>query len=151
MDDWDIRRVGVGAPIEDAHAVRRAVFIQGQDVPEAIEMDGQDEAAWHLVAYDGDEPVGTARLREPDPGVAKIERLAVLESHRESGLGRRLMFEIEDLAREQGMDEAVLHAQTTVEGFYEGLGYETVSDVFEEAGIPHVEMVKGLVRDSWTC
>jgi len=38
----------------------------------------------------------------------------------------------------------VLHGQTRVEGFYERLGYETVSDVFAEAGMPHVEMVKAL-------
>ena len=28
----------------------------------------------------------------------------------------------------------------TVEEFYESCGYETVSDVFDEAGIPHVKM-----------
>jgi predicted GNAT family N-acyltransferase len=151
MGDWDIRRVEDGATIADAHAVRRAVFVEGQDVPEAEEMDGRDAEARHLVAYDGETPVGTARLREPDPGLAKIERVAVRESVRGQGLGRRLMREIEDLARQAGMDEAHLHAQTAVEEFYANLGYETVSGVFEEAGIPHVEMHKGLVRDSWTC
>lgn len=151
MADFEVRRVAGSASIEDAHAVRRTVFVEGQGVPEAIEMDGLDADAWHIVAYDGDEPVGTARLREPDPGVAKIERVAVRKDYRGQGLGRLLMHELEDVAREQGMDEAVLHGQTVVEGFYESLGYETVSDVFYEADIPHVEMRKQLVRDSWTC
>jgi predicted GNAT family N-acyltransferase len=151
MPPFDIRRVADGADLEDAHAVRHTVFVEEQDVDEAIEWDGHDEAATHLVAYDGETPVGTARLREPDPGVAKIERVAVLEAYRKRGLGRALMHELEDLAREAGMDEALVHAQTRVEAFYRRLGYETVSDVFDEAGIPHVEMRKSLGRDSWTC
>lgn len=151
-DDVEIRRVaGDGDALADAHAVRLAVFVEGQGVPEEIEIDGEDDDARHLVAYDGETPVGTARLREPDPGVAKVERVAVVESHRGRGIGRRLMYDLEDLARGEGMDEAVLHAQTAVEEFYEALGYETTSDVFEEAGIPHVEMRKALIRDSWTC
>ena len=39
-----------------------------------------------------------------------------------------------------------MHAQTPVEGFYRELGYETTSDVFEEAGIEHVEMEKSVGR-----
>lgn len=151
MAEFDIRRVGDGATLEDAHAVRRDVFVEGQGVSEAEEMDGKDGDGWHLVAYDRDEPVATARLRAPDPGVGKIERVAVREAARGQGLGRALMWELEDLAREQGMEEAVLHGQTDVESFYHRLGYETTSHVFEEAGIPHVEMRKSIVRDSWTC
>lgn len=151
MADYDIRRVSGDATLADAHAVRRAVFIDEQGVSEAEEMDEKDPEAVHVVAYDDELPVGTARLREPEPGIAKIERVAVRESHREAGLGRELMYAVEDLARLDGMDEAVVHAQIRVEEFYEKLGYETVGDTFDEAGIPHVEMRKGLVRDSWTC
>lgn len=151
MSDTAIRRVDDGATIADAHAVRRAVFVECQDVPESEEMDGKDAEATHLVAYDGDRPIGTARLREPRPGFAKIERVAVRQSYRGQGLGRRLMHEIEDVAREQGMDEAVLHAQTRVADFYAGLGYARIGEIFDEAGIPHVEMHKALVRESWTC
>ncbi len=51
---------------------------------------------------------------------------------------------VEARARRDGHGAAVLHAQTAVEGFYQALGYETVSDVFHEAAIPHVEMRKRL-------
>jgi predicted GNAT family N-acyltransferase len=151
MPKPDIRRVDDGATLSDAHAVRRAVFIESQGVPESEEMDGKDEAATHLVAYDGDRPVGTARLREPTPGVAKIERVAVTRSYRGQGLGRHLLRAIEGLAREGGMEEAVLHTQTHVADFYAALGYRRTGPEFEEAGLPHVEMRKALVRDSWTC
>ena len=145
MTEYDLRRVGDGAVLSDAHAVRRAVFIDEQGVPEDIEMDGADDEATHVVAYDpeGGHAVGTARLRSVD-GTAKVERVAVQADHRGRGLGTRLMERVEDAARDDAHAEVHLHAQTSVESFYRSLGYETVGEEFEEAGIPHVEMVKRL-------
>ena len=145
MTTYDVRTVPGEGTIADAHAVRRAVFIEGQDVPEAEEMDGRDADAFHVVVYDHEDnsPVGTTRLRDVD-GHAKVERVAVREAYRGEGLGRKLMGVVEARARREGHDKVVLHAQTEVEGFYRGLGYETVSDVFYEAAIPHVEMQKSL-------
>jgi len=154
----ELRQIPGEATLADAHAVRRTVFIDEQGVSEAEEMDGRDGDAVHVVAYalaqqkedttpDGaptGRPVGTARLRVPEPGIAKPERVAVLKSCRGAGVGRRLMQAIEDNARVQGCARAHLHAQTTVESFYRDLGYETTSDVFLEANIPHVEMEKKL-------
>ena len=124
----------------DAVTVRREVFIEGQGVPESLEVDDHEPDCRHFVAYDGSEPVGAARLRPLGDGEAKVERVAVVESRREEGWGARLMDAVEDAARKAGVDTLVLHAQTPVEGFYERRGYRTTSDVFEEAGIPHVEM-----------
>jgi predicted GNAT family N-acyltransferase len=151
MTEVRIGQVGKSAELADAHAIRRAVFIEEQGVAEAEEMDNRDDEAWHVVAYDDGTPVGTGRLRQSDPGVAKIERVAVLRSYRDRGIGRAIMQELEDLARDRDMEGALLHAQRAVEAFYSNLGYETTSGVFDEAGIPHVEMRKTLVRDSWTC
>lgn len=155
--DAELRRIPGEATLADAHAVRRAVFMREQGVSEAEEMDGRDDEAVHVVAYapasqdDGrqtdnelNRPVGTARLRVPESGVAKPERVAVLESCRGEGIGAQLMAAIEDEAREQGCAQARLHAQTAVEAFYRDLGYETTSGVFEEANIPHIEMEKEL-------
>jgi predicted GNAT family N-acyltransferase len=146
MASYDVRRIPGEGELADAFEVRREVFIEGQDVPEAIEMDGEDEDAVHFVIHDSEAetPVGTARLRPPTDGVAKPERVAVREAYRGRGLGRKLMSLIEAEARSQGCERATLHAQTHVVDFYEGLGYEVVSEEFEEAGIPHVEMEKTL-------
>ena len=144
-----LRRVPGEATLADAHAVRRAVFIREQGVAEAEEMDGRDGDASHVVAYapraeGGHEPVGTARLRVPEPGVAKPERVAVLRAYRGAGIGRALMRAVERDAREQGCERARLHAQTAVESFYRDLGYRATGDAFEEAGIAHVAMEKPL-------
>ncbi len=145
MADLAIRHVPGEASLGDAFAVRMAVFVDGQNVDEDLEMDGHDPDARHVVAYDGAEAVGTARLRSPDPGVAKVERVAVRAASRGEGVGTALMEAIEGVAREEGLDRAILNAQTRVEPFYAGLGYERVSnEVFEEAGIPHVKLAKPL-------
>lgn len=143
----DIVRVSADDPeFEDAMAVRIGVFVEEQGVPAEIERDEHEAESEHFVAYrDGRarEAVGTTRLREKD-GLAKIERVAVLQSARGEGWGERLMDAAEERARERGFDEVLLHAQSQVEEFYQRLGYETVGDEFDEAGIPHVEMRKPL-------
>jgi predicted GNAT family N-acyltransferase len=159
-----------GADHDDALAVRYAVFVEGQGVPEELEVDEHEDAAGvvHFTAYDDGEAIGAARLRpyqvyghgeangrdgtgahdgtnpRDETGSptrrAKVERVAVVESRRGEGWGARLMDAVEDEARARGFDGIVLHAQTHVEGFYADRGYETVGEEFEEAGIPHVEM-----------
>jgi predicted GNAT family N-acyltransferase len=131
---------------EDCFAVRRTVFVEEQGVDEDLEYDEHDEPeadAVHFVAYDGTVPVGAARFRVAD-GAGKVERVAVLSDHRGEGWGRRLMEAVEAAARERGLEMLRLHAQTDAEVFYRRLGYETTSDVFFEADIPHVEMEKRL-------
>jgi len=129
---------------DQAIAVREEVFVEGQGVPPERERDGHDEEATHLLARQDDTPIGTARLRRIDDDRAKVERVAVRESYRGVGWGRRLVNRVEAVARERGVETLVLHSQTAVEGFYQRLGYHTTSDVFEDAGIPHVEMEKSL-------
>lgn len=128
----------------DALAVRHAVFVEGQGVPEARERDGEDDGALHFVATDDGRAVGAARLRAVGPGTGKVERVAVREPRRGEGWGERIMDTVEAVACERNLTTLVLHAQTHVEGFYRRLDYETVSDEFEDAGIPHVEMEKEL-------
>ncbi|MFB6232744.1 MAG: GNAT family N-acetyltransferase [Haloarculaceae archaeon] len=146
MSRYEIRQGEGEADLVDAFAVRRAVFVDEQDVPEEIEMDDADDRATHFVVYDTarGEPVGAARLRVPEEATGKAERVAILKPYRGEGLGARLMERVEATARERGCSRLKLDAQTHVEGFYERLGYETVSDVFVEAGIPHVRMVTDL-------
>lgn len=143
---YSVRRIPGSGTLEDAFAVRRDVFIDGQDVAEEIEMDGRDEDAIHFVIIDTevDTAVGTARLRTPNGEYAKPERVAVRKAYRSEGLGRRLMGLVESEARSQGCQRTVLHAQKRVLEFYLGLGYEVTSEAFEEAGIVHVEMEKQL-------
>jgi len=144
MTDYEARRIPGDGELDHAFDVRRDVFIDEQDVSEAEEWDGHDEDSIHYVVYDDDFPVGTARLRTPDEDIGKVERVAVRKPYRGDGIGRQLMVLLESEAREQGCLQVRLHAQTAVERFYRNLGYETTSDEFLEADIPHVVMEKSL-------
>ena len=140
----DVRVAESEADREAALVVRRDVFIEEQGVAEEVEMDGKDEDAIHFVATADGEPVGAARLREVGSGVGKVERVAVVADRRDDGIGRELMRTLEATAVERDIDRLVMHAQTHVQAFYLSLDYEMTSDVFEEAGIDHVEMEKEL-------
>lgn len=142
----EIRRIGSDEGFEDAVSVRHAVFIDEQGVPENKELDGKDEEAIHFVAYDGRKAVGTARLRQYDGAetTAKVERVAVRAERRADGIGQALMSAVEETARKEGYTTVVLHAQVPVVSFYRKLGYETLGEAFDEAGIAHRKMRKAL-------
>jgi predicted GNAT family N-acyltransferase len=136
-----VERVDTEAAYEDALGVRYDVFVDEQGVPEDLEVDEHEESATHFVGYDAGEPVAAARLREYEPGVGKVERVAVRRSERGEGFGAAVMDAVEEAAAEE-FDELYLHAQLHVEGFYADRGYERDGEEFTEAGIEHVAMRK---------
>jgi predicted GNAT family N-acyltransferase len=146
MSHIAIREVRSAAGLEEALAIRCQVFVAEQGVREALEIDGLDGAARHLLALCEGRPVGTLRLRRLDRGrVAKIERVAVLAAARGQKVGQALMGAALDLARAQGAVEARLHAQTTVQAFYARLGFTAFGPEFEEDGILHIAMRRALM------
>lgn len=125
------------------HALRRAVFIDEQQVSEAEEMDDLDDAAIHLLARDGGRPLGTARLILSGDQ-AKIGRVAVLADARGTGLGLAVMRAALDVARARGAVRAKLSSQVHAIAFYEKLGFAAHGPVYDDAGIPHRDMTLNL-------
>lgn len=139
-------RVGSWAAL-GAHArdIRTAVFVEEQKIPADMEWDTADESCVHAVAFNRfGRPLATGRLLEHVPGVAKIGRMAVVKSMRGSRVGRSVLDALMQAARGQGQHEVVLHAQMSAAPFYARAGFAERGPVFEEAGIPHVEMVRVL-------
>jgi len=54
--------------LAQAHDIRRQVFIIEQDVPESVEMDEFDEAAYHILCRVEGEVVGTGRVHFQQTG-----------------------------------------------------------------------------------
>ncbi|WP_164744481.1 GNAT family N-acetyltransferase [Paenibacillus xylaniclasticus] len=130
--------------LEDVFRIRRTVFVDEQGVSEDEEYDEHDSTASHiLVKYNGD-PVGTGRVRLVND-TAKLERICVLAEYRKHGIGAAVTKALEEEGKRLGAIQAKLHGQTQAAPFYAKQGYEIVSDVFEEAGIPHVVMTKRLI------
>lgn len=123
-------------------ALRRAVFILEQGISEAEEMDDLDDQATHLLAVIDGRPVGTARLLiSGDTG--KIGRICVLADQRGTGLGARLVLAALDHLRTiPGITRAKLGAQDHAIGFYEKLGFVADGPFYDDAGIPHRDMLR---------
>ncbi|CAN5680256.1 hypothetical protein BH10PSE18_BH10PSE18_12720 [soil metagenome] len=136
--DWQQLASGAGA-------LRRAVFIKEQNVPEELEWDAHDTTALHAVARNRlGRVIGTARLLSDAPGVARIGRMAVHRTLRGGGHGAAVLQTLEAAAKARGDREVTLHAQRSAEAFYRRLGYLSEGEPFEEAGIAHIDMRKAL-------
>ncbi len=130
---------------EKAYGIRRAVFVKEQNVPEELELDTYDkqESTKHVLLVDQEQnAVGTARFRPYSDGVLKIERVAVLAKERGNGSGKMIMKAIEAEARKIGYQSMKLSAQVHARNFYERLGFEAKGEIYLEAGIEHIDMLK---------
>ena len=131
--------------MQEALAVRRAVFIEEQRIDEDEEIDRYDgdpatvaDAVHVLGRLDG-RPVATARLLldQRDGEHPHIGRVAVLREQRGRYWGVGVMEALHEEARRRGHAGATLGAQEYAVGFYAKLGYVARGDVFLDAGIEH--------------
>jgi putative acetyltransferase len=79
-----------------------------------------------LVARDGDRVIGTGTVIPRDADSAEIVRMSVALEHRRTGLGRRLVEDLAEIARRWGMARVVLETSahwTEVVQFYERCGF----------------------------
>ncbi|MDF1852402.1 MAG: GNAT family N-acetyltransferase [Verrucomicrobiales bacterium] len=140
----EIKRVKWEESESDLLAVRKAVFVEEQGVPEEIEVDEYDAVSRHFLARNPDgDAVGTARLL-PN---GKVGRVAVLKTYRGLGIGTALMRQVIQTWKTHRAESSLdppstlhLHAQSSSIGFYESFGFVAKGPEFEEAGIPHRSM-----------
>jgi predicted GNAT family N-acyltransferase len=139
----EIKIAETRAEIAEAMGIRREVFIQGQGVPENFDQDGLDNECKHVLLKIDGEPIATARLRPLGDGRMKIERMAVKESFRSKGYGRKILEFIEGYARGQGIKELVLSSRWHARGFYMRAGFIESGKPFNDGiGEKHIEMRK---------
>jgi len=123
-------------------ALRAQVFVVEQRCAYQ-DADGVDLVSRHLWAQQGDGQV-VACLRIVPAGVkfaeTSIGRVVTAASVRGTGLGRELMRRGIAAAGEGAPIR--IGAQAYLERFYGELGFARVSDVYDEDGIPHIEMLR---------
>jgi len=124
-----------------AFAIRHKVFIEEQGVPEDLELDEFDPLAIHALAFEGSECVGTGRLVNIGEQIGQIGRMAVLPRFRNKGFGRAILEKLMDQARVEGIVRLMIHSQVTAIPFYEKQGFQIQGDIYDEAGIPHRNMI----------
>lgn len=139
--DIAVRWVAEPAELAGAIALREEVFCGEQGVPREEELDGRDGEALHVVALAAGEQqvIGTLRLLLEVPR-AKVGRVAVRRDWRGHGIASRMLELALTEARAQGCEGVRLASQAHVAALYERAGFVVESELFEEAGIPHVWM-----------
>lgn len=119
--------------------LRDLVFVVGQGITCEPEVDGRDPECDHVMVWRGAQLIGTARVfPRCDPLV--IGRVAVHGDFQRGGYGTWMMEQLRDALGDVASE---LHAQAHLEAWYTRLGWQRVGDLFYEAEIPHVMMVRG--------
>jgi len=119
-----------------AKFIRTEVFIQEQKIAAEDEWDQDDKHAVHFILYDQTRAIATARLL-PNHWIGRV---AVLKTDRGRGLGKALMQAIIKYAQEQQLDQLCLSSQVHATSFYQELGFACFGEVYEDCGIPHINM-----------
>jgi len=91
-------------------AIRGAIYMGEQNCPFEEEFDGNDFSATHLICHKDNEPVGCMRIRY-FADFAKLERLAVRNAGRGSGLAGKLLDTAIELCRKKGYRVMYAHSQ----------------------------------------
>lgn len=74
----------------------------------------------------------------------RLRQMVVVEDRRGQGIGGQLVEYAEQVARQAGCREILLHARVVSEGFYQRLGYHPEGELFDQVGLPHRCMRKVL-------
>lgn len=130
---------------QQAHALRRAVFCQEQQIFKDDDRDAIDEYATPIVALSmlgvaADRLVGTVRIHEEEPGVWWGSRLAVHEDFRKIGaLGATLIRLAVSSAHAMGCHTFLANVQIQNGLLFRRLHWDVLAEV-EIHGKPHLSM-----------
>ena len=125
---------------EDICAIRNEVFVNEQNVPKELEIDGLDIEAKHVLAFVDGVPIGTGRILSD----GHIGRVAVLKDYRGLGIGKLIMKELIKWAQDMSLEKIWLSSQWHAHSFYLDFGCVCVDEIYKEAGIDHIKMFKVL-------
>lgn len=137
----DYLRVRDAGAWERVREIRQLVYVDEQAIPAELEWDEHDKSCEHrLLTVDGVD-AACSRWRWTSPGLARLERFAVLRAFRGRGLGREIVGRTMREALDCGARRLEISAQAHLDRFYGSFGFVTTGAPFDEAGLPHLPMV----------
>lgn len=127
----------------DILQLRSEIFVVEQNCV-YNDLDGLDKVAVHQFLKKDGEIIAYSRLLKPGTRFSEysIGRLVVKQSERGTGLGIEMMEEAKRyIVKEWGATKIKISAQSYLQQFYENLGFEIVTEMYLEDGIPHFGMM----------
>ncbi|WP_028788824.1 GNAT family N-acetyltransferase [Terrimonas ferruginea] len=125
--------------------LRSEVFVVEQQCV-FLDMDNKDQPCHHLLGWQGNHLAACTRIVPPGlsyDDYPSIGRVVTSPAARGQGMGRILMEEsIRVTEALYGKRAIRIGAQLYLKKFYESLGFEQSSEVYDEDGIDHIEMTR---------
>jgi len=106
----------------------------------------QDKNQIILGSFDGREVVAVLLLQILNTSKIKMRQVAVKKDLQGQNIGTELIAHAENIAKDRDFKRIELNARVDTIPFYESLGYHSISQEFEEIGIPHKQMFKKLIK-----
>ena len=129
----------------DLLKLRSEVFVVEQKCI-FLDIDNNDQKAFHTIGYLGEEVVATTRLFDKDimyDGYQSIGRVVGSPRHRGLGIGKALMqYSIQECERLFGKGPIKIGAQLYLKKFYGEQGFEQSGDMYLEDEIDHIPMIR---------
>ena len=125
-------------------SLRQSIFVVEQK-SWYLDADGLDNCSLHLLVKLNDILLGYLRLLPPKVkyDTPSIGRIAILENYRGNKIGSRLVKEgMQKSSETFSTLSLTISAQEYLIKFYEAHGFKVFGEVYDEDGIPHVQMVK---------
>ena len=146
MNKWEIKKFDQ-LSLNQLYEITRSrceVFIQEQKIVCEEELDGLDDKCIH-VFLEEDERIVAIQIVPKGINYENISigRVLVLDEFRRKGIAQEMLNETVKYIRSNFKDnKIVLSSQLYAKQLYESVGFIVASDIYEEAGIPHVKMYK---------
>ena len=129
----------------DLLKLRSEVFVVEQKCI-FLDIDNNDQKAYHTIGFLGEEIVATTRLFNKDimyDGYQSIGRVVGSPRHRGIGAGKALMqYSISECERLFGKHPIKIGAQLYLKKFYGELGWEQAGEMYYEDAIEHIPMIR---------
>lgn len=141
-----IKPFGSLTPYElyDIIRLRNEVFVVEQNCV-FQDADNRDQHCHHLMLWDNDTLMAYARLVPKGLTYEQmsIGRIISSPAYRKTGAGKLLVANaIETCYELFGKGPIKIGAQLYLQKFYESFGFVQTSDIYDEDGIDHIEMIK---------
>ena len=141
MHNFIFKKVSSKEEMDKSYAIRTRVFCEEQKISKEIEFDNLDHLCGHFLIFDSKIAIATARVRQKEINLLKIERVAVLFEFRRLKVGSILIKNI--IKYYINLDDnksIILHSQVAVADFYKTLNFISHGNEFFEDGISHIAM-----------
>ena len=146
MISWTIKKFD-DLSVQELYVIlrlRSEVFVVEQNCV-FQDMDNKDQSSWHLMGWENNVLVAYTRLIPPGVAYAhaSIGRVVTSQSTRGTGIGKQLIDKsIEEAESLFGNIPIKIGAQLYLREFYSSFGFKQSSDIYDEDGIDHIEMIR---------